>query len=221
MPELNPEHYAAMQRQPWDEIIPRLMNYALSKARRRYWQGIFGGWMPGGLEANDIAMQAIEKIFSGERRWDSQKEPNLFKVLTSIADSIVSHLAHGWENNRVRSGSALSANTGDDGDGAHQTANYPDPIDSPSAAAIQQEREKESREFLSQLHEFLGDERDLQKAVDCIWDGTAKRADIAAHIGISAKAMTNVRKKLQVRLKQFLTRRNQTRPFLKGEPADV
>jgi len=57
--------------------------------------------------------------------------------------------------------------------------------------------------------------------VDCIWDSTAKPADIAAHIGLPAQQMTNLRKKLQVRLKNFLARRNQKRPFSKGVPTDA
>ena len=221
MPEPSPEQYAAMQRQPWREIIPRLMGHALKKARRRHWQGILGGWMPGGGEAEDIAMQAIGKIFSGERRWDPQQEPDLLKVLTSIADSLLSHLAESWENKRLRSESALSAHGGPDGEEAHQITSYADPIGTPSAVAMQHEREKESQEFLSQLREFLGNEPDLQKAVDCIWDGTAKPADVAAHIGLPAQQMTNLRKKLQVRLKHFLAQRNQKRPFSKGVSADA
>jgi hypothetical protein len=166
-------------------------------------------------------MQAIEKLLSGERRWNPKKEPDLFKLLTSVADSIISHLAQAWENRRVRSESALSAHAGADGEEANQIASYADPIDCPSALAVQHEQEKESNAFLSQLRDFLRKEPELQKAVDCILDGTVKRADIAAGLGLSVKETTNLRKKLQVRLKHFLAERNKKPPFSKGEHSDA
>ena len=56
----------------WDEIIPRLTNYALKKVRRLSWKGF-----PKSIQiAEDIVMDAICKTYTGERVWSPEDRPD-------------------------------------------------------------------------------------------------------------------------------------------------
>ncbi|MBT0812973.1 sigma-70 family RNA polymerase sigma factor [Litoribacter ruber] len=47
--------------------------------------------LPKGLEPEDLAMDAIDKVYAGERKWDPQKDPNLLNYLKSVVKSLISN----------------------------------------------------------------------------------------------------------------------------------
>ncbi|WP_285011102.1 RNA polymerase sigma factor [Pedobacter faecalis] len=69
--------------QDWDNVIIRLTAYVIQYCKWKRYR------LPKGLEAEDIALSAIEKIYSGKRAWDYQKEPDLFNHLQSVANSVI------------------------------------------------------------------------------------------------------------------------------------
>ena len=84
----------------WDDLAPRLVLYAHRKINRRIWRGSRSKTVPGGQDANDIAQKAIEKTIAGDRLWKPEKH-TLFKHLTDVVDSEVSHLVNGKENRSI------------------------------------------------------------------------------------------------------------------------
>ena len=87
---------------PWQEAIPRLLAYAARKVRARYWRGQWNGPLPGGQDLQDLVQEGITKVISGQRRWNPQLHPDLFRFLCGVLDSDISHLATGAENRRQR-----------------------------------------------------------------------------------------------------------------------
>ncbi|WP_461788672.1 sigma-70 RNA polymerase sigma factor region 4 domain-containing protein [Pedobacter sp.] len=78
--------------QDWDDVIIKLTAYVVQYCK---WKKYY---LPKGLEAEDIALSAIEKIYTGERSWDMEKEPDLQNHLQSVTNSIII--------NEIRSGAA-------------------------------------------------------------------------------------------------------------------
>lgn len=69
----------------WNTAIVKLSAYVVWYCK---WKQIR---LPAGLEPDDIAMTAIEKVYTGERNWDPVKDPDLFKYLTGTCNSIISN----------------------------------------------------------------------------------------------------------------------------------
>src|SRR6266702_1552425 len=86
---------------PWEENIPRLLFYASHKAKKKCWRSVFNGHLPEGKEVQDVVFHAIEKVLSGERKWNPTEQPDLFSYLMGIIDSDLSHLAKGLENRTI------------------------------------------------------------------------------------------------------------------------
>jgi len=69
----------------WNTAILKLSAYTVWYCK---WKNIM---LPSGLEQEDIAMIAIEKVYTGERKWDPANDPDLFKYLTGVCNSIISN----------------------------------------------------------------------------------------------------------------------------------
>lgn len=191
--------------QPWEEITSRLTYHALKESKQLYWQGLFNGVFPGGLEAQDIVNRAIEKVLTGERNWNPDTHPDLIYYLKGVIDSDLNHLAESKENRLLRSESVLSDALDCDED-APKTGYFDKlstSIPHPEEILIQKELEKKSDEFLWKLYDFLNDDFLLQKIVECIIDGIDKPSDIALTLSIPVKDIYNFKKKLQRRLEEY------------------
>src|SRR4051794_34051250 len=83
--------------QDWDDIIVKLTAYVIQYCKWKQHR------LPKGLEADDIALSAIEKLYCGERSWDPEIQPDLQNHLQSISNSIIS--------NELRTGAASEVST--------------------------------------------------------------------------------------------------------------
>jgi hypothetical protein len=80
-----------LDKQDWDEVLPRLLKYAESAARTLSWLGI-------GFDPMELVNEAISMAYgAGEggtyRNWDRQKCPKLETFLIGIIKSNISHQA--------------------------------------------------------------------------------------------------------------------------------
>jgi hypothetical protein len=202
MAAIPPEVRTQLEQHSWEETIPRLELYALKKARRLYWQGIMDGNMPTGQEAADIVLEAIEDILTGKRSWAPTTQPDLFAHLKSIIDSKLSHLAKSWTNRHVRAESALSAEDDNAIGNPSPLMQFPDPAPAPAETVLRAEEERVAEEFFRGFYEYLHEEPLLQQVIGCIVDDL-KPSDMAAHLGVPPKEISNRRKKLQRRLVDY------------------
>jgi len=74
-----------LEKQDWPRYILALTAYVISVCRWKHYR------LPAGIEAEDIAMQAIEKLYEGTRNWNPEKDPDLLKYLKSVIRSLISN----------------------------------------------------------------------------------------------------------------------------------
>ena len=82
----------------WNKIIVQLTRYASWHASWYKWKAGNSGELPGGLTPEDIALEAIEKVWSRTRAWDPEKYPELLIHLQWIVDSDLNHLFNSKEH---------------------------------------------------------------------------------------------------------------------------
>ncbi len=194
-----------LEAHPWDETIPKLFAHALRKSRRLFWRGIRGGPLPKGNEIQDLVSEAIEKVLTGQRKWDPDTNPDLFLLLRSVVDSDINHLKDCWENGAIRSESTTIVR-GSDGSGEHETSVFdktPCPLATPEQEVFQKEEEARCEAFFWGFYETLSEKPTLQQIVECIYDDTPKPADIAQRLGVPVNDIYNAKKQLSRRLKEY------------------
>jgi hypothetical protein len=79
-----------LDKENWDVIIIKLTAYAIWQCNVNYRD------LPSTIEPEDLVMDAIDKVYSGVRKWDAQKDPDLLNFLKSVVQS---HL-----DNEIRTG---------------------------------------------------------------------------------------------------------------------
>jgi hypothetical protein len=208
MAEVSDEVLNLLASHPWGETIPRLARYAFWKMRKLFWQGILGGPAPSGIEPKDLVHISIEKILNGDRTWDPRSQENLYKHLTSVIDSEISHLIDGWENRHIFREAVLSGRPNSDGKTAEFWDNVSCPNPDPEEILLAKERERLGEHFFWKFYEFIADTPLLQTILECLTEGVEKRAEIAASMGIQVKEFDNLKKQLQRRLKAFQELKN-------------
>jgi len=203
MAEVSDEILDLLISHPWDDTVPRLVWHATRKMRLLYWQGLWGGPAPGGVEAADIVQRTIQKVFSGDRRWDPDWHESLFDYLVGVIDSEVSHLVESWENKYLFKEAVLPEYP----DVQWETFSYWDclcfPGPSPETILMEKERQRLSEKFYKEFYDFLEESPPLQTLVECIAEGLEKRSDIAARMDIDVREFDNYKKQLRRRLRSF------------------
>jgi hypothetical protein len=186
---------ALLDKYPWEQVFPGLLDYTLNRVRQLTWCQRRSRTPPGGKEVHDIAAQAVEKVFSGVRRWDADKHPDLFKFLCDVVDSDVNHLAESWENRNVVADSLLSRES-EDGEQTSPVQQCEDKLLKKPGDLLD---EKWSEERFWEFYEHLKDAPDLQRMLDQAFEGVTKRADLAQALDVPESKIDNKRKRLQRR----------------------
>ena len=183
-----------LEEQLTEEMLKRLMAHAVRKANRLSWRGILGGPMPGGDEAKDVVINAIKKTWTGPGNWNPQEQPDLFLYLKGVVDSDINNLVNSWANRNL-------------------LLDLPDPSTQRQPAALvvaslaedesRRDEERRSDEFFWGLYEYLKKEPDLQRILDCLFEGIVKPRKIASKLDVNAKEIYNARKRLRRRLEDY------------------
>jgi DNA-directed RNA polymerase specialized sigma24 family protein len=177
-----------LDQQNWEDIIPRLLRYALYKIRYYKPHQVAGEEVLAGKTAEDYVMDAIMKVYRGERRWDPDQMPDLQYYLIGVLRSDMGHSAVGLENRCV----AYIENLPE----YRQHAFLKDNPD--------QENLGED-EFIAGFLEYIKDHLQLTECVKHILAGLKPR-QIAQQMNLSASAIYNMRKVLRRRLQEYLSK---------------
>ena len=176
-----------------DQWAPKLVRLAQRKINLRVFSGRYGGRIPGGLNSLDIVQNAILKTLSGERKWDPKKEPDLFNFLKWAIYSEISALAKKLENKL----SAEPGNKHEEDDVEPFENNFADEEKSQLEAM-------ENDEYLTNFYVFMEGEPDLQILMEFFEKGF-KRQDIAEKLGKAPTEITNLKKRLKIKYREFLS----------------
>lgn len=191
------------------EFYPKLVAHVLARMHKLYWWCVSGRDLPGGESADDVAHQAVNDLLEGRRAWDLQKQPDVFRHLCDIADSLLNGRVESWQNKMIQAVSPLPS-VDDDGeerpslvDGADPAALAPDELallKEIVAASMQQ-----VRDFLATLDDDVSC-LEVARTLAFEVDDPNRRAAVKA-LNLPEKQYDNVKKRLARRWTKFITSR--------------
>ena len=181
---VKPEILKKLKESDWSDILPRLVLYAEFKVRRLYWRTKEKNTLPDGSTAEDLAQQAIELVFSGDRRWAPDKNPDILLYLKGVVDSLVSHAVKSYEH-RYRDQY--------DEDSEHGVS-LDDLSDKETVTPYDELLEKDILKF---LYDNSKDDNNLQLIILCLEEGISKPKVIAETLKIPVSEVNNCKKKIR------------------------
>ncbi|NMA26133.1 MAG: hypothetical protein GX934_00010 [Burkholderiales bacterium] len=199
--------FKRLNAQDWNFLSVKLERYALMKVQRLAW--VTGGGdnpnLPKGLSAEDLAVEAITRVLEGKRSWNPDKEPDLFKFLCDVVDSLVSHLVNSEEHRERKNqvnGDFLHdyPDCGDPGDGRGGRGRVSDfKVAEPGCEGGASPAER----FFCLAIEALSDDQALCRVFELCYDGMDRAADIASSLAIPVGQVYRLKEKMRRRLAQI------------------
>ena len=172
-----------LERVDWKDITFRLTHYAFWKACRYTWKSGSADQLPGGKTPQDMALDAIEKVWTGVREWDPDKYPNLYTHLKWIVDSDIDHLFKSKEHDKSRRMPETRF------DQASETPN-------PEEHLIAKENKALEDEIRDEFYAMVEGDEDLETLMLCFDEGIDKPQDIAEQTGWNVSKANNLKRKL-------------------------
>jgi hypothetical protein len=200
--------FEVLASQDWEPILKELLRYTMSLMKNREWLSVWSGHLPGAREAHDIVMSAVEDVIEQKRRIPDAVP--ILAFLKNVIRSKVSNLVNSLENRQTTRLDPLPAED-------HKFENIYEPKGNdplPDWEAISKETETQNAQLLDLLIEFLSDDPELQKVIECNIDGIFKREQIASRLGKRVNEITNIKKRLDRRLAAFREKYADQNPFL-------
>lgn len=191
------------------DFYPNLVEHVLFQMHRRYWWAASGPNLRGGESADDIAQQAVTDLLEGRRKWDIAKQPDLFRHLCDIADSLLNGCIENWQNRMIRAVSP-SPTEGEDG------KEHRSPLDGIDPKATSAADQLQIKEFLTastqQVRDFLAT---LDDDISCLEVARTlafeiddpNRRTAVKKLNLSEKDYDNVKKRLARRWTKFMSAR--------------
>lgn len=179
-----------IQQADWDDIVPRLMKYALTKLSIRSGSPLEGYSI--NEIAHDIVYNSIKKVIEGKRKWEPDRGPLLKFVMFSVIRSEISHL---YKSDYYSATQRMPVPQEDGDMNPVSRDDLPDNVDSDSNVAPDQNiLEIEMRDSIFKAVE--GD-NELSDIVLCMYDGIDKPEDIANQLNVDVKVIYNAKKRLR------------------------
>jgi hypothetical protein len=190
-------------RMPEDELekmILELGHYA-SKVRNEYrWRTRDREALPKGETVNSIVSLAVEKVLSGERRWNPEQHPDFKKFMRDVIDSLINHLAQGKDN--ILLSPEPEEGREDDPDWhtgaqrAGQTEWLARSEPTPEQAFLERELEEQKDDAIRALLEECAGDQMLTKIVNAMLEGYDQAREIAAFLGIDVREVYKAMRRL-------------------------
>jgi len=166
---------------------------------RLRWRGVpgtKGGRAPGGVQACDLAAEALVLVIEGRRAWDPVSHPDFEQYLRSIIDSRVSALVTSAENRRTRRvESAVPVADGPEAPDDPPEAQFPDPM-SPEPGDVVATRELRDQ-ARALMEAELGNDPSALSILECLEADITKPAEIAELAGVSVEEIYNAQRRFR------------------------
>lgn len=183
----------------WEHMALALTDYALFKVRRLKWRTGDKESLPKGMTAEDLACEAIEKVWSGERQWNPTESPDLLAFLKSVVDSLVSHLVLSADHLYVQRMPETS-----DGREIEELLKVADPSSDTAQDIVTVQHDPEclvisrmtAERFVGALFEEIAGDGELEGMVTALMGGAVKPKEIAKEMGIEVERVYKLRERL-------------------------
>jgi hypothetical protein len=189
-----------MKDEELEKMILHLGRYALRASNRLYWRTGNAGVLPGGETVESIVSLALEKAWTGERKWNPQLVPDIKRYLMDVIDSLLSHLASSRDNRILVSlpaaeqeDSSISSTPPERLHAAEWMISSEESAEEQLLRKADEERERKAIEML------LGEARDdpkLTLVIKAMLDGHERASEIAAATRMDVKDVYNAMKRL-------------------------
>lgn len=189
----------------WRSIALELERHALSVSRNLRWRTKNALELPGGETVDSIVSKAIEKLFSGERDWDPEAQPDLRAYLKGVIDSLLNHLAQSQENTLITlvpEPGSKNAPSWEQGSSKRDPAAdwLVPPSRSPEAALLLQEQTALEDRALELLIDECAEDTILIGVLEAMMDGLETPAEISKAKGLRVQDIYNATKRLDRKL---------------------
>jgi hypothetical protein len=181
-----------------EALLKRLTLHAHCKMRHLTWRGVYvnkGDAVPGGHEACDFALDAIQKMLDGRRPWNREKYQTLEVALRATIDSDINHLAESADNARGRR-LALQGSKSE----TAQAYDVPGTEPNPLHAVIDNDWQQR---FHKAAMKELKDDEFLIKLFECLAAEFTKPEEIATMLDTSVEEVNNGKKRLRRKLEKL------------------
>jgi DNA-directed RNA polymerase specialized sigma24 family protein len=174
-------------------LIKELGRYALSVSRSKpRWRTDDPVNLPRGESVDSIVSLAFEKVLTGERVWNPEKEPELKLYLMSVIDSLLSHLSRHKDNTALTAMPETAAHAGRGAIMDWQAQ----PLANPETALLMQEQKRCEAQAVQMLLDTSQDDPVVAQMIQAMQAGHAKAGEIAEVLGIAVTEVYNAMKRL-------------------------
>lgn len=195
----DPSIHEKLEKADWDAALPRVLKYAVSRAK------IFK-WLGDEVEPEALVQEAIARAYGtgtreNYRNWNREKCPDLANFLIGIIRSMTSHEAE--------HGSEFPKESLFDEDGSPKDEKLLKSADEVAGALMPKSSEVEliENENLRTLNDELDsisvEDEDLGLVIVCIEDGISKPRHIAEETGFEINKVNNLLRKLRRKLDKY------------------
>ena len=198
-----------------DILLLNLTIYAANKAEGKFWRTGNKEELSEAENTFSIVTLAFERVLEGRRNWDPKTEPDFYKYMLDVIDSLLSHLAEGKdnkifinENNRRFAANdkrenvgvlniaeekyALSKETKKFEKAEWMVRNQPSPEDELLAAEVKTFHDK----VIKEICKTTADDTEVSAMIEAMEYGYEKSKEIAEYTGIDVDRIYNARKRL-------------------------
>ncbi|MFZ5481110.1 MAG: sigma factor [Myxococcota bacterium] len=181
------EYRLLMESQDWKSLCARVVRFAAKYLQVTDLQALVFG-----KTAEELGLEAVEKVASGQARWDPSRGASLETYLYEVTKNVVlSHI----RDNKKRASVGIEPREGENHDEAFARA-----VDSalePSTAGPRPEKAW-AEQVVNRLLADVARLPVLGPMVEHMYEtGETKRSRIAAHLHVSADDVTNATKRLR------------------------
>jgi hypothetical protein len=185
-----------------EKMILELGYYASKVSSEYRWRTNDKQSLPKGETVNSVVSLALEKVWSGERRWNPERQLDFKRFMRDVIDSLINHLAQGKDNILLRSAPQEGRPGRDDLDwhtGSKKAAHtewLARAETTPEQALLDQESEAKKNEAIKALLDECASDQVLTKIVNAMLEGHDQCGEIAEAAGIEVKDVYNAMKRL-------------------------
>lgn len=189
-----------MKDEELEKMILHLGRYALRASNRLYWRTGNAGVLPGGETVESVVSLALEKAWTGERKWNPQLVPDIKKFLMDVIDSLLSHLANSKDNRVLVALPALEQEELSRSSIPQEKSLSVDWMisneESPEEQLLRKGDEERERKAIEMLLGEAGDDPKLMLVIKAMLDGHERASEIAAATNLNVKDVYNAMKRL-------------------------
>jgi len=184
----------------WKTIGRKLTYFAIWQSKKYTLKSGSPMILPGGKTPEDLAYEAIGKVWKGERSWDPERYPDLLRHLKWIVASDIDHLYKTKEHQLTERLPELFESHPDQILFSNQ-ANVQVKLErtiipDPEQAMVLRENEALEEKLKSALYSSVKGDEDLELLLLCFEEGIDKPELIAEQTGWDISKVNNVKKRL-------------------------